>query len=129
MPVVRPDDLAYRELPGRLAADPFAAAPLAGVETGSTVRVVRVMPGPRIPHLHPYCEEILYILSGSGTTWEGDASTVVGPGDVVVVPTGIPHATVAHGPEDLVVVCFFPHPDLAANTEELEGPERMADAH
>jgi len=124
VPVVRPADLAWSELPGRLAADPLAAAPLSGVGTGSTVRVVRVLPGPRTPHLHPHCEEILYVLTGSGTTWEGDTSSDVGPGDLVVVPTGVPHATVAHGTEGLVVVCFFPHPDLTANTEELAGPLR-----
>ena len=41
-----------------------------------------------------------------------------------MVPTGVPHATVAAGPEGLVLVCFFAHPDLAANTEDLPGPER-----
>ena len=66
MPVVRPADLAWSELPGRLAADPLAAPPMAGVDTGTTVRVVRVGPGPRTPHLHPHSAEILYVLTGSG---------------------------------------------------------------
>ena len=124
MPVVRPGDLSWAELPGRLAADPLAAPAMAGVETGTTVRVVRVNPGPRLPHRHPHSAEVLYILTGCGTTWEGDEAHPVGPGDVVVVPTGVPHATVATSAEGLTVVCFFAHPDLRANTEDLPGPER-----
>jgi quercetin dioxygenase-like cupin family protein len=65
-------------------------------------------------------------VSGAGTAWEDDVPTVVGPGDLVVVPPGVPHATVATGTSDLVLVCFFPHPELAANIEELTGPERSA---
>ena len=121
MPVVRPADLSWSELPGRLAADPLAARPMAGIDTGT---MVRVNPRPRLPHLHPHSAEILYILTGNGTTWEGDEAHPVGPGDVVVVPTGVPHATVATSPEGLTVVCFFAHPDLGANTEDLPGPER-----
>ena len=44
MPVVHPADLSWSELPGRLAADPLAARPMAGIDTGTTVRVVRVNP-------------------------------------------------------------------------------------
>ena len=126
MPVVHPADLSWSELPGRLAADPMAAGPMAGVATGTSVRVVRVDPGPRLPHRHPHSAEILYIVTGTGTTWEGDEAHPVGPGDVVVVPTGVPHATVATGPDGLLVVCFFAHPHLAANTEDLPGPERSS---
>jgi quercetin dioxygenase-like cupin family protein len=124
VPVVRAAELTYTQLSGRLAADPLRAPQMAGVGTGSSVRVVQVQPGPRTPHLHPFSEEVLYVLSGTGTTWEGDTPSAVRPGDLIVVPTGVAHATVAHGPEALMVVCFFPHPDLAANTEELTGPVR-----
>ena len=124
MPVVRRADLSWSELPGRQAADPLAASQLAGVDTGTTVRVVTVQPGPRLPHLHPHSAEILYIHTGTGTAWEGDEAHPVGPGDVVVIPTGVPHATVATSPEGISAVCFFAHPDLAANIEDLPGPER-----
>jgi mannose-6-phosphate isomerase-like protein (cupin superfamily) len=88
------------------------------------VRVVRIAPGPRTPHVHPHSAEVAYVAEGTGTAWEGDHPTPVGPGDLLVVPQGVPHATVATGPEDLVLVCFFPHPDLAANLVDLPGPDR-----
>jgi quercetin dioxygenase-like cupin family protein len=42
----------------------------------------------------------------------------------VLIPAGVPHATIATGGE-LRLVCFFPHPDLARNTEELDGIIRL----
>ena len=111
--------LHFRELAGRLSADPLPS----GVD-GCSMRVVRIPPGPRTPHLHPHSVEVMYVVEGSGTTWEHDVPTPVGRGDVVVVAAGAPHATVSSGPGELVLACFFPHPDLAANTVELEGPLR-----
>jgi quercetin dioxygenase-like cupin family protein len=120
VPVVPAATLAFAELPGRRSADPLPP----GLDAGCSARIVRVAPGPRTPHRHPHSTEITYIASGTGTAWEGDVPTPVGPGDVLVVPPGVPHATVAQGPGDLVLVCFFPHADLAANIEELATPER-----
>ena len=120
MPVVRADWLRYAELPGRLSADPLSAA----AEYGCSVRVVRIAPGPRTPHVHPHSAEVVYVVNGAGTAWEGEAASAVMAGDLIVIPRGTPHATVAVGDDDLVLVCFFPHPDLSANLEELPGPER-----
>ncbi|HEY8453013.1 MAG: cupin domain-containing protein [Micromonosporaceae bacterium] len=119
MPVVRGRDLNFVDLPGRRTADPLPAR-LAG---GCSVRVVRVPPGPRTPHRHPYSCEVVYVAAGRGRVWEDDSVTEVAPGDLVVIPPGVPHATVATGRE-LTLVCFFPHPDLARNLEELAGPVR-----
>ncbi len=41
-----------------------------------------------------------------------------GTGDVIVVSPGELHLTRNHGPGDLVSLCFFPVPDLAAVTSE-----------
>ena len=46
--------------------------------------------------------------SGQGVAWEGDESDGGQSGDLLVVPRGVPHATVAHGDSGLVLVCFFP---------------------
>lgn len=122
MPVVPAGSLDFTALPGRLSADPLPP----GLAAGCSARVVRIAPGARTPHVHPRSAEVVYVVDGTGTAWEDDVPTRVGPGDLVVVPSGVPHATVAAGPGDLVLVCFFPHPDLAANIEELTGPERTA---
>jgi quercetin dioxygenase-like cupin family protein len=39
-------------------------------------------------------------------------------GDLVLVEVGVPHCTTAEPGEPLRLLCFFPHPDLARNTEE-----------
>jgi quercetin dioxygenase-like cupin family protein len=122
MPVVPAGSLDFAQLPGRLSANPLPV----GLDVGASARVVRIAPGPRTPHVHPLSAEIVYVAEGTGTAWEDELATHVGPGDLVVIPRGVPHATVASGTSDLVMVCFFPHPDLAANIEELTGPERHA---
>lgn len=119
MSVLPAGSLRFDELVGRLSADPLPAD-----VDGCSMRVVRVAPGPRTPHLHPHSIEVMYVAEGAGTTWEGDVASPVAPGDVVVVAAGAPHVTVAAGPGELVLVCFFPHGDLAANTVELDGPGR-----
>jgi quercetin dioxygenase-like cupin family protein len=120
MPVVPAGSLDFARLPGRLSADPLPP----GLAIGASTRVVRIGPGPRTPHVHPHSAEVVYVAEGSGTAWEDDVPTRVGPGDLIVVPPGVPHATVAADGADLVLVCFFPHPDLSANLRELPGPER-----
>ena len=119
MTVLPAKALRFEELVGRLSANPLPS----DVDSCS-MRVVRIAPGPRTPHLHPHSVEVMYVVEGSGTTWEHDQASQVGPGDVVVVAAGAPHATVSAGPGALVLVCFFPHADLAANTVELDGPVR-----
>lgn len=120
MPVVPLAAIDFTELPGRASGDP-----LAGLDAdGCSVRVVRVAPGRRTPHRHPDSIEVICVVAGTGEHWQGDTATPVGPGDVALVPRGVPHATVATGDRELELVCFFPHPDLAENTEELPAPVR-----
>ncbi|MGH8825494.1 MAG: cupin domain-containing protein [Jiangellaceae bacterium] len=119
MPVVPAAALQFAQLTGRQSADPLPT----GLDTGCSIRVVRIGPGPRTPHVHPRSAELAYVVEGAGTAWEGDVSTRVAAGDLLVIPRGVPHATVA-GPTDLVLVCFFPYADLSANLVELAGPVR-----
>jgi quercetin dioxygenase-like cupin family protein len=114
------DELDFQELPGRWSADPFA-----GAGAPVSVRVVRLVPGvDRTPHRHPHSCEVVYVTEGSGTMWRDGTLTPVVAGDVVLIPAGVPHATIATGGE-LRLVCFFPHPDLPRNTEELDGIIRL----
>lgn len=122
MPVLRGDDLEFAELPGRLSANPLPA----DLEDGSevSVRVVDVSPGQRTPHRHPHSCEVIYVARGEGRVWEGDESSPVTTGDVIVVEQGVPHATVCTGTTAMRLICFFPRADLSGNTEELGGPAR-----
>jgi mannose-6-phosphate isomerase-like protein (cupin superfamily) len=108
-------------LPGRHATELVSAA-----EGGYGVTVRRVVIPPetgrapaRGPHRHEDCEEVIVILTGTGAFETAAAVIPVGPGDVVVVSPGEPHRTRNTGPDDLVSLCFFAVPDLAAVTTEL----------
>ncbi len=114
MTVVPPGSYLYADLPGRRSGDP-----LAGAATASSLRIVELVPAPgRRPHRHPHSEEVVYVRAGRGVVWIDGEVSEVGPGSVVVVPRGAAHATIPAEPMELV--CFFPHPDLAANIEELD---------
>lgn len=43
------------------------------------------------PHVHPNCEEHLYVLSGSCEHWIGKQKVVLKTGDVIRIPRGVPH--------------------------------------
>ena len=122
MPVLRGDDWDFATLPGRLSADPLPS----DLEARSkvSVRVVDVPPGPRTPHRHPYSCEVIYVAEGQGRVWEGDKSSPVSGGDLIIVEQGVAHATVCTGTTAMRLICFFPRPDLSGNAEELSGPAR-----
>lgn len=117
MTVVGPEELRYRQFPGRSTADPFK---LAG-QGESTVRQVVIEHVPvRSPHLHPHSEEIVYVVAGRGRIWLDGVFHPVGPGSWYRIPARTPHATMADPGERMSLVCFFPHDDFANNIEELE---------
>ena len=62
-------------------------------EASASARVIRVYP-PTPPHYHATCDEYLYVLSGRGTFWMGDASDQAefGPGDLLFFRRGVVHA-------------------------------------
>jgi len=114
-------------LPGRSAIELVS-----GAEGGYpvTVRQVSIPPegavagagaGRRGPHRHAGCTEVIVVLAGAGEFTAGTTSWPVGPGDVIVVSPGEPHLTRNTGPGELVSLCFFPIPDLAAVTTESGG--------
>jgi len=108
------------ELPGRSAVELVSAAE-GGYDV--TARRVTIPPesgsGPgRGPHRHDGCAEIILIVSVAGEFTTPSRNWPVGPGDVIVVSPGEPHQTRNTGPGDLVSLCFFPVPDLAAVTSE-----------
>jgi quercetin dioxygenase-like cupin family protein len=110
------DGLELRQLPGRRAADPLPATAAAGVAT----RVVEVEAGPRTAHRHPDGPEVIHVLAGRGEHWQEGERVAVAPGDLLLVPTGRAHATVAAAGGTLRLLCFFPFANVAAGTEELD---------
>jgi len=108
-------------LPGR------AALEMVSGEIGSkvTFRVVEIpvqKPGDTLrgPHLHHGYEECIYVLKGTGLTlYEGGGELEVKAGDVILVPPEEKHLTRNTGSEPLVLLCFFPTPDIAPTTENF----------
>ena len=107
-------------LPGRTSLEPVSG------EIGSrvTFRIAEIpvpRPGdkPRGPHLHREFEECIYVLSGEGTTHAESGEIAVKPGDIVLIPPGEKHMTRNTGSVPLVLLCFFPVPDVTAGTVEF----------
>ena len=102
-------------LPGRVSLEPISS------ETGSriTLRIVEIPPAkpadkPRGPHLHDGFEECIYVLRGTGLTVSESGEIPIGPGDIVLSPSNEKHMTRNIGSEPLVLLCFFPAPDVSA---------------
>jgi mannose-6-phosphate isomerase-like protein (cupin superfamily) len=107
-------------LPGRTSLEPVCG------EIGSrvTFRIAEIPPpragdAPRGPHLHDGFEECIYVLSGQGTTVAESGEIPIKPGDIVLIPPGEKHMTRNTGTEALVLLCFFPVPDVTAGTTEF----------
>jgi mannose-6-phosphate isomerase-like protein (cupin superfamily) len=107
-------------LPGRTSLEPVSG------EIGSrvTFRIAEIAvakPGdpPRGPHLHDGYEECIYVLKGTGVTHSESAEIPIKPDDIVLIPPGEKHMTLNTGTEPLVLLCFFPTPDVGNTTTEF----------
>jgi quercetin dioxygenase-like cupin family protein len=74
-------------------------------------------------HTHPTREEIIYILSGKGEQWVGKEHRVIGPGEMVLIPTGEVHGTYNPFRERLVFLAILapaqaPEPGLVDVSKE-----------
>jgi len=66
----------------------------------------RVAPGQTTqPHYHPRTEEIYYILQGQGEMRLGSERRMVGPGDAIAIPPGMPHQITSTGDGTLLFLC------------------------
>jgi quercetin dioxygenase-like cupin family protein len=90
-----------------------------------TFGVVTIHPGKRNPlHLHPNCEELLYVLEGEADHRLGDEMYHLGPGDVIRIPQGVPHWARAIGDSPVVAVISFSSGDR--QTENLDSGDDLA---
>lgn len=108
------------DLPGRRSRE------LVSGKIGSQMsfRLVEIAPAklgdkPRGPHLHSGFEECIYVLTGRGTMQSETGTHHAGAGDVLLEPAGEKHMTVNTGTDTLVLLCFFPVPDVGARTTEF----------
>lgn len=107
-------------LPGRRSLE------IVSGEQGSqavTLRLVEIpvpRPGetPRGRHFHNGFEECIYVMSGTGYTEADSGNYPLKAGDTILIPSGERHATRNTGSEPLVLLCFFPVPDISKRTEE-----------
>ena len=107
-------------LPGRSSLEPVSG------EIGSrvTFRIAEIpvaKPGdkPRGPHLHRGFEECIYVLRGTGVTLAESGEIPLSAGDIVLIPPNEKHMTRNTGSEPLVLLCFFPEPDVTRGTDEF----------
>jgi quercetin dioxygenase-like cupin family protein len=73
---------------------------------------------PRGPHRHDGFEECIYVLSGQGRTESDSGKYPLKAGDTILIPSGEMHMTHNTGAEPLVLLCFFPVPDITKRTQE-----------
>ena len=74
---------------------------------------------PRGPHYHDTFEECMYVLSGTGTTYADSGEYPLNPGDSILMPAGERHVTRNTGREPLMLLCFFPVPDITKGTFDV----------
>ena len=107
-------------LPGRKALE------IVSGECGSrhvTLRLVeipvtRLGEVPREAHQHNDFEECIFVLAGQGTTFADSGEFHLGPGDTLLMPAGEKHVTRNTGNEPLLLLCFFPVPNITVGTDE-----------
>ena len=83
-----------------------------GADHGATVSLIldesEPGQGPRL-HRHAY-DETWVVQEGTVTFQFGDARHTAGPGDIVIVPPGVPHKFTNDGPGRSKLVCIHASP-------------------
>ena len=61
-------------------------------------------------HVHPNQEEVIFVLSGKGVSETNSDKKEIGPGSVVFVPPGVPHATINTEPSESLKAVIIKSP-------------------
>ena len=105
MPILRSNDAPEFDLAGvrvRGLSSPSRGA----LET--TCYRVDLQPGQRLPeHTHDH-EEVFHVISGPLTVSLDGEETLLGPGDMVMVPPGVSHFSYAGGSEPCAILAMMP---------------------
>jgi len=85
-----------------------------------TFNYIRYAPHAEFPqHVHDHSEDVFLVLEGDGWLRRGDERTPIGHGDVIFVPPGEQHGTIA-GPNGMAVVSCQGPPDTLLYTGERD---------
>lgn len=77
-----------------------------------TFGVVRIDPGEKnMTHIHPNCEEVLYVISGKCVHAVGDESYHLKKGMLISIPAGIKHYAINNGDVPLEAVICYSSPE------------------
>jgi len=82
------------------------------VFSGDNVMMVmnEIQPDPKIKtsplHSHPH-EQLCYMLEGTGIFWMEDEEFEVRPGDVIHIPSNVPHGMVVTGDKPVLNIDIF----------------------
>jgi mannose-6-phosphate isomerase-like protein (cupin superfamily) len=89
-----------------------------------TFGIVEINAGTSNPlHVHPNCDEYLYVLSGSCKHVVGDQLVTLKPGDMTRIPKGVPHKATVVGDEPLKAVIVYSSGDRQFKVLEEGGKE------
>ena len=64
-----------------------------------------------VEHVHPNCEEVVYVLEGEVRHTLGVQETVLRAGDLIVVPRNVPHRLINNGAAPVRVYIVFSSAD------------------
>ncbi|MBI2296094.1 MAG: cupin domain-containing protein [Betaproteobacteria bacterium] len=118
--VIRRDEAKSLGLPGRKSLEIVSGEKGSRAVTLRLVEIPVTKPGeaPRGPHRHNDFEECIYVLSGQGTTHADSGEYPLKAGDTILIPPGEMHVTRNTGTAPLLLLCFFPVPDITKRTQE-----------
>lgn len=100
-----PDRLVEPQLWGRLE---WMVSGAIGNSEVLTVGKCFIDPGQQNPrHVHPNCDEVLHVVSGSIRHLLGDEYVAMSTGDTISIPTGVTHHAVNTGEEAAELLIVF----------------------
>ena len=64
-----------------------------------------------VEHIHPNCEEVVYVMDGEVEHTLGEQTTTLRAGDLIVVPRNVPHRLINRGGAACTTYIVFSSPD------------------
>ena len=71
-------------------------------------------------HMHPNTNEMQFVLEGTGTVWLGDKEVTVKPGDLIVIPKGMPHGGTKPNGRAIKAIAIKTPPQAPDDTKLLD---------